>query len=169
MAADFDEYVRQRGASLQRLAYLLVGDRHEAEDLLQGVLARLFVRWSAVERADNVDAYVRAALANAAASWWRARFRRRDVPVATVPEVAGSSDTSESRDEIVDMLRKLPPRQRAVIVLRYYEDRTEAEIASILGCSTGTVKSQATKARATLRGLWADNHQRSSEQLEEIS
>jgi RNA polymerase sigma-70 factor (sigma-E family) len=154
----FEEYVRARSPSLLRLAYLLVGDVHEAEDVLQTVLARLGMRWSHVSRLDNVDAYVRTALANASASWWRQRRRRRDVVMATPPDAEVVGRDVEQREEVLVMLRGLPPRQRAVIVLRYYEGLNESETAQVLGCSVGTVKSQSVKARRSLRASWVTGH-----------
>ncbi len=156
--SDFEDYVRARSAALGRLAYLLVGDVHEAQDVLQTVLARLAFRWEHVQQAHDVDAYVRTALANASASWWRRHRRRPDTPHAVLPDLGVLDADSSQRGELMQMLRELPPRQRAVIVLRYYEEHSEAEVAAILGCSVGTVKSQASKARATLKASWAQRH-----------
>ncbi len=152
---EMSDFVQARGPSLMRLSYLLVGDAHEAEDVVQTVLARLAPRWESVLRVDNLDAYVRTAISNEAASWWRRHRRRREIighPFA--PESATIDADLTQRFAIMQLLRDLPLKQRSVIVLRYYEDCTEAEIASILGCGVGTVKSQAAKARLALRAGW---------------
>jgi RNA polymerase sigma-70 factor (sigma-E family) len=158
MSEAFEDYVRARSPSLLRLGYLLVGDLHEAEDVLQTVLARLGMRWAHVSRLDNVDAYVRTALTNASASWWRQRRRRLDIPTETLPDPEDAGPDAEQRAEVMAMLRQLPPRQRSVIVLRYYEGLSEIETAQILGCSLGTVKSQSVKARRSLRAAWLSQH-----------
>ena len=147
---DFTAYLQARQPALLRTAYLLTGDAHTAEDVVQTALARLYLSWDRVQRAESPDAYVRRAIANEATSWWRRAVRRREVATALVPERAVAGEDS-SRDEVWQLVRELPPRQRAVIVLRYYEQLSEAEIADALGISPGTVKSQASRALATLR------------------
>jgi RNA polymerase sigma-70 factor (sigma-E family) len=144
--------VRERGTALSRTAVFLVGDRHLGEDLLQEVLARLALRWSSVRRADNLDGYVHRALVNTATSW-RRRRSWHERPVDAVPERA-SNDPSYD-DTVLQALLTLPPRQRAVVVLRHYADQTEQQTAHLMGCSVGTVKSQHAKAVARLRELLA--------------
>lgn len=141
-----------RWPALLRTAYLLTGDRHHAEDLAQSALEKAATAWSRVRRADDVDAYVRRILLNAHLS----RFRRRrvvEVLSKETPEVS-STDSSQQiaiRDELLKALATLPKRQCAVVVLRYWEDLTESQTAAVLGCSVGTVRSQAFKALTKLR------------------
>ncbi|HEU4629290.1 MAG TPA: SigE family RNA polymerase sigma factor [Gemmatimonadaceae bacterium] len=150
--ADFTAYLAARQPALLRTAYLLTGDEHSAEDVVQSALARLYLAWDRVQHAESPDAYVRRAIINEATSWWRRAWRRREVAsdvlpdVAVTPELGGPDGTQVWR-----LVRDLPPRQRAVIVLRYYEQLSETEIADILGISRGTVKSQASRALAALR------------------
>ncbi|MGZ6827696.1 MAG: SigE family RNA polymerase sigma factor [Mycobacteriales bacterium] len=147
----FEQYVRERGPALARTGAFLLGDVHLGEDLAQEVLAALSLRWDRVRRADDVEAYVHRAMTNTATS----RRRRRswhERPGAAVPETA-AAEAPRPDEALLSALRRLPPRQRAVVVLRYYADRTEAQTAHALGCSVGTVKSQHAKAVATLRTL----------------
>jgi RNA polymerase sigma-70 factor (sigma-E family) len=153
---DFEAYVRSRGDRHLRLACLLVGDAHEAQDLVQTVLAKLAPRWAVVAASENVDAYVNRALANAASSWWRWRRRHSETLVAVVPDHAATNNEVDQRNAVMQLMRQLPPRQRTVLVLRYYEQLNEREIAEAIGCSVGTVKSQSAKARATLRRRWLE-------------
>jgi RNA polymerase sigma-70 factor (sigma-E family) len=150
---DFEAYVRGRGPALYRLAYLLVGNPHDAQDLVQEVLGSAGVRWSRVRRADHVDAYLRRALCNAAASSFRRRARRPERLGAPADRAAPLGIDLELRDSLLGLLRQLPRGQREVLVLRYYEQLTEAETAAALGISVGTVKSQASKAAASMRAL----------------
>jgi RNA polymerase sigma-70 factor (sigma-E family) len=149
----FQEFVRARWSHLVRTAYLLTGDAHHAEDLTQTALAKAFRSWRRVARADNPEAYVRRMLVSCNSD----RFRKRRVTealTAAPPEVAGRDETASWADErsaLMTALAGLPPRQRAVVVLRYWEDLSEAEVAEALGCSPGTVKSQASKGLAKLR------------------
>ncbi|APU13484.1 MULTISPECIES: SigE family RNA polymerase sigma factor [Actinoalloteichus] len=158
--AEFEDFVRSRSTALLRTAYLLCGgDRGAAEDLLQDVLERMFVRWSRVT--GSPEAYARAALANTAANRWRRLSRRvAEVPLserADEDEHAGADETVSDRDAVLQALRELPPRMRAVIVLRYFEDLTEAETARALGCAVGTVKSQTSLGLTRLRRVYAEN------------
>jgi RNA polymerase sigma-70 factor (sigma-E family) len=153
----FDEFVTTRGPGLVRLARLLSGDRHRAEDLVQDVLARAYVRWKRISATDRPDAYVRQMLINANRSWWRLG-RNREVPYGgSVHErVVGSDDAAVvERDRLWQMVLTLPYRQRAVLVLRYYEDLDDAAIAEILGCALPTVRTHAMRALAKLRDLSA--------------
>lgn len=150
--AEFTAFLHARQAALLRTAYLLTGDHASAEDLVQTALAKLYLAWDKVEARESVDAYVRRILINEHNSWWRRAFKRREVTTAELP-VRGSTDTYDEglAAEVWKFVRSLPDRQRAVVVLRYYEGLSEAEIADILGISPGTVKSQASRALGTLR------------------
>jgi RNA polymerase sigma-70 factor (sigma-E family) len=152
----FREWVAAREAALLRSAYLLTGDRHLAEDLVQTTLAKAAGRWPALVRDGNPEAYVRKAMYHQAISWWRSRRSRLERPTSNPPEVRPNEDftgTTLRRLALRRALARLAPRQRAVLVLRYYEDRSEIETAEMLGCSVGTVKSQAHRALARLRAL----------------
>ncbi|AVT32622.1 SigE family RNA polymerase sigma factor [Plantactinospora sp. BC1] len=153
----FEEFVTTRGASLVRLARLLSGDRHRAEDLVQDVLARAYVRWRRISATGRPEAYVRQMLVNANRSWWRLG-RNRELPYAapTRPEVVGGEDSMVvERDHLWQMVLTLPYRQRAVLVLRYYEDLDDSAIAEILDCSLPTVRTHAMRALGKLRDLRA--------------
>ncbi|RGC66504.1 RNA polymerase sigma-E factor [Micromonospora sp. MW-13] len=149
----FEEYVGSRGPALLRLARLLTGDEHRAEDLTQDVLARAYVHWRKIAGADRPDVYVRRMLVNANNSWWRRRSSR-ELAVDTFAEQAQRGDLggeAADRDEMWRLIRALPDRQRAVLALRYYEDLDDATIAQILDCSPVTVRSHAMRALAHLR------------------
>ncbi|TKK86952.1 SigE family RNA polymerase sigma factor [Herbidospora galbida] len=148
--ADFERYVEQRSARLLRMAYLLCRDWATAEDLTQTALAKAWLAWRRV--GDNPDAYVYRILVNTHNSWWR-RMWRREVPTGELPDLTdpGVEDTLDDRDVLRAALATLPPKMRAVLVLRYFEDLSDAEIAAILGCSEVTVRSQASRALAKLR------------------
>ena len=152
----FNEYVVARTAALSRMAYLLTADHHLAEDLLQIGLTRLASRWPEV-RHGSPDAYVRRILVNELISWRRRRtFHERPTDLHTRPPevVVGDRTDAVVRRVIVGRaLAQLAPRQRAVLVLRFYEDLSEAETAEMLGCAVGTVKSQTHHALARLREL----------------
>ncbi|GAA1844811.1 SigE family RNA polymerase sigma factor [Asanoa iriomotensis] len=149
MTTDFADFVRLRYAELLRSAYLLTGSSHAAEDLLQTALLRAMGRWSQVE---EPLPYVRRTMVNLHVSVWR-RYGAREVLHAVLPErgVGDGAHQVEQRHVIVDALRELPPRTRAVVVLRYWDDLSEAETAAALNCSIGTVKSQASRGLARLR------------------
>ncbi|MGR6322008.1 SigE family RNA polymerase sigma factor [Micromonospora soli] len=147
----FDEFVATRSPRLLRTAFLLTRDWALAEDLLQTALARAWEAWRRIE--GDPEPYVRRIIVNANASWWRRRWRG-EVPTADLPEVAVEADRYsglDDRDRLWRALGRLPRRQRAVLVLRYFEDLSDAEIAEVLACSVGTVKSQASRAVAKLR------------------
>ncbi|MEO6714995.1 MAG: SigE family RNA polymerase sigma factor [Mycobacteriales bacterium] len=152
--ATFDEFVRSRHASLLRYAHVLTGDPHSAADLVQDALERTGLAWSRVSRRDNPEAYVRAAIANRHVSVWRRR--RRERLVAKTPESPYADAAVHADDAMWLALAVLARKQRAVLVLRYYEDLSEVEIARVLGCSPGTVKSQAAKGLASLRAQLGD-------------
>lgn len=149
---DFAEFVRMSMPGLLRYGHALTGNPHDAADLVQSVLEKVGSRWAAVQRkGDDPLAYVRRAMANTHISIWRRR--RRESLVAELPDSGAVAPEMSSLDTepLWQALRTLPPRQRAVIVLRYYENLSEAEIAKALGISCGTVKSQSSKAMASLR------------------
>jgi RNA polymerase sigma-70 factor (sigma-E family) len=151
---DFEAFVRDRGPVLLRTAYLLVGDRGQAEDLLQDVLEKTYPRWRRIRRGDDPGVYVRRALVNGATSRWRRRQARvRELPLASGADRAGPDGTVQydQRDLLLRALATLPARQRAVLVLRYWEDLSEADTAAALQCSIGAVKSQASRGLARLR------------------
>jgi RNA polymerase sigma-70 factor (sigma-E family) len=149
---EFRAYVAARSGALLGTATLLTGDRALAEDLLQTALARTYLAWGRIRRREAVDAYCRRVLVTTYSTWWRRKWRG-EVPTERLPERAGS-DPYGQVDEGVPLraaLARLPRRMRAVVVLRYWEDLPEAEVAELLGCSVGTVKSQASRALAKLR------------------
>ena len=150
--AEFREYMVSRWGGLVRFAYGLTGDRGHAEDLAQTALAKAYASWPRVRRAGDPDAYVRRILINAN----HGRFRKRRVheksgELAIEPAVADGTDAFDQREALVAALMELPPKQRAVVVLRYWDGLTETQAAAILGCSVGTVKSQASRALTKLR------------------
>ncbi|MFF0182928.1 SigE family RNA polymerase sigma factor [Micromonospora sp. NPDC005223] len=153
MSESFREFVVQRSPALSRTAYLLTGDHQLAEDLLQSALARTYRHWRRIRDGDP-EAYVRRVMYHQQVSWWR---RRRVVErLDATPAERGGGDHSEEtalRLSVVAALRRLTARQRAVVVLRYYEDLTEAQVAEALGCSVGTVKRHGHDAVRRLRDL----------------
>jgi RNA polymerase sigma-70 factor (sigma-E family) len=149
---DFESWLVAREPALQRLAHLLTGEEHSAQDLVQTTLAKLYLAWDRLDDRDHLDGYARRILLNEHRSAWRRPWRRAEHLTETPPEVAVSSKEYDGqRDVVWAFVQTLPPRQRAVIVLRYYEQLTETEIADVLGISVGTVKSQASRAIAALR------------------
>ncbi|TWP53447.1 SigE family RNA polymerase sigma factor [Lentzea tibetensis] len=155
---DFEDFVALRSQALLRTAYLLCGgDQGAAEDLLQDVLERMYSRWRRIN--GGHEAYVRAALANAAANRWRWRSRRpAEAPLeyAADPVARGHEQRVVDQDSVVRALAQLPNRMRAVLVLRYFDDLTEAETAAALGCGIGTVKSQTSRGLARMRELMGE-------------
>ena len=147
----FSAFAVSRWPGLVRLAFGLTGDRWMAEDIAQTALARAYVAWRRVSRADDPDAYLRRILVNA--SHRRFRARRVTEQPGDLPEtpVDGPADLVGERAVLLAALCQLPPRQRAVVVLRYWEDLTDSQIAAALGCSPGTVRSQLSRALAKLR------------------
>lgn len=149
---EFREFARSRAAPLHRSAYLLCGDWHLAQDLVQETLAKAFRNWRRVQRADSPDAYVKRILINEANQ--RHRSRNRHPPVAeriAEPVELDASDDVVRRAGLLQALLTLPLRQRATIVLRFLEGMSERQTAAVLGCSEGTVKSQTSRALASLR------------------
>ncbi|MGW3496364.1 SigE family RNA polymerase sigma factor [Streptomyces sp. NPDC001020] len=163
-ATTFEEFVTARGPRLLRVAWLLTGDAHLAEDLLQTVLAKVWSKWHRIST-ENPEAYVRKALVNTHMSWWRRRWRD-EIPhepeqMPEVTEAGAPFDAVDLQQSLALVIRRLPVRQRAVVVLRYFEELSVQETAQLLGCHSGTVKSQAAKALKTLRaelatvpGVW---------------
>jgi RNA polymerase sigma-70 factor (sigma-E family) len=150
--SSFEEYVSARGPTLLRFAYVLSGDHHLAEDLVQEVLARLHPRWRRMDDVEQPDAYVRRAIVRQYVSWWRRRSNReRPGPVPERP--APEHDHGAERDEMWRLLAALPRTQRAVLVLRFYEELPDDEIAAVLGCARATVRVHASRGLARLRGL----------------
>lgn len=153
---EFREYVAARQGALFRAALLLTGHREDAEDLLQTALAKLATRWRRVAASGSPDGYVRRILYNQRVSWWRSGVSRREYLVDSVPELAHADDPMSSavmRVAVARALGRLTAKQRAVIVLRFFEDLPEAEISAILGCSIGTVRSQTYRTLERLRVL----------------
>ena len=153
--AEFTEFVHAAWPGLYRTAYLMLGDHQLAEDLVQTSLAKTYASWRKVRQPAAAPAYARVVLANTATSWFRRRSWRNERPTETLPENSTTLDPTD-RTSVVDALRTLPPRQRAVVVLRYYDDLSVREVASALGISEGTVKSQTSDALARLRTLLGD-------------
>lgn len=146
---DFESFAAAAMPGLLRFGHMLTGDPLRAEELVQQALVNTWVRWRRIEQ-DQPHAYVRRAMVHIHTSWWRRSRRESDLPTGFDRAAPDGADLGD-RDRTLTALRLLPPRQRAVIVLRYYEDLPEADIAQVLGCSTGTVKSQASRALRTLR------------------
>jgi RNA polymerase sigma-70 factor (sigma-E family) len=147
----FTELVQGAWASLYRTAYLMLGDHAEAEDLVQTSLAKTYATWHRVRDVDAAVGYARTVLVNTASSWFRRRSWRNERPTEHLPETSYEHADPGDRPTVIAALATLPPRQRAVIVLRFYEDLSVAQVAEALGCSEGTVKSQNSEALSKLR------------------
>jgi RNA polymerase sigma-70 factor (sigma-E family) len=155
--ADFAAYLAARQASLLRTAYLLTGNRHDAEDLAQTAFAKLYLSWDKVRDLGSIDGYVRRILVNEHNSLWRRAWKRREHPqdhgvLDRVDEPVHDEYDEGRSSALWDLVQTLPRKARAVVVLRFYEEMSEAETAEALGISVGTVKSQTSRALATLRG-----------------
>jgi RNA polymerase sigma-70 factor (sigma-E family) len=151
---DFVAFVDARSAALLRTARLLTaGDQHAAEDLVQTALEKAYVAWPRIQRKGAQESYVRTTMTRAAIDRTRQRGQRGEVVVDEVPEVPVHPVGPEDRDEVFTLLAQLSPRQRAVMVLRYYDDLSEAQIAAALGISAGAVKAHASRALAAMREL----------------
>jgi RNA polymerase sigma-70 factor, ECF subfamily len=152
MEEEFREFVAARSGVLLRTAYLLTGDWATAEDLLQTALTKTYLAWKRLGQIEAVEPYTRRVLVNTATSWWRRRWHG-EKPTEVLPERPGPDRHQEAveRDAMWQHVRALPARQRAVLVLRFYEDLTEAQTADLLDISVGTVKSQTARALAALR------------------
>jgi RNA polymerase sigma-70 factor (sigma-E family) len=152
----FEAFVRARATGLLRYGYALTGSQHDAADLVQEALARLGTAWSRVHRKNDPEGYVRVTMARLHVSWWRRR--RRERLVDSVPERAYTDPALagvDGQNGLWQALATLPPRQRAVLVLRYYEHCPDEEIAAVLGISRGTVRSTALRGLEKLRAAWA--------------
>jgi RNA polymerase sigma-70 factor (sigma-E family) len=150
----FAQFATSRHRALYRYAYLLAGERGLAEDLVQEALTKTYVAWKRLDDTANADAYTRKVITNTAISWWRRKSWQAERPRDDVPELPATGkhdDNVTARLWLWQELQALPPRQRAALVLRYYEDLTERETAAVLGCTVGTVKSQASHGLRKLR------------------
>lgn len=145
---EFDAFVDARSGALLRTAYLLTGDHGLAEDLLQTALTKAWFAWDRIQTAP--EAYVRRILVNTYASWWRRKWNGEQA-TAELPEAGADGPDADASHDLWLAMGRLPRRQRAVVVLRYFDDLSEQQTATLLGCSVGTVKSQASKALAKLR------------------
>lgn len=157
---DFEDWVRASSVRFRRLAYLLTGNLHQAEDLLQSAYAKVLPRWHKISTYDSPEAYMHRVMVNLRTSWWR-RSRNREWSTDEMPETPWRAGTPSEGDAVVESqvllaaLRGLPERQRAAVVLRYWCDLSEAAAAEILKCSVGTVKSNASRGLAHLRAALA--------------
>jgi RNA polymerase sigma-70 factor (sigma-E family) len=156
--SDFSQYLIARQRWLMRTAWLLTGDWHLAEDLVQTAMIKVWPHWSRIRGGGNPDAYVRRTLITTYASGRRRKWQS-ERPTLDLPDLASAPDSTvavDLRDALRRVLPRLTPSQRAVVVLRYYEDLSEQQTADTLGCSVGTVKSQSSKALARLREALTD-------------
>jgi RNA polymerase sigma-70 factor (sigma-E family) len=153
--ADFEAYVAARAAALRRTAYLLCGDWHQAEDVVQNALTKLYLAWRRVEKRDGIDAYARQIVVRCVLDE-RRRGWRRERPVLVLPDVVGVDPSSDDREILLAALAAVPPQQRAVLVLRYWDDVSIAETASMLGISEGAVKSASSRGLDNLRRALPD-------------
>ncbi|MFI6476444.1 SigE family RNA polymerase sigma factor [Nonomuraea sp. NPDC050663] len=149
--AAFDQFLAARSTSLLRTAVLVCGAApHDAEDLVQHALEKVYKHWPRIWQ-DNPEAYARRTVVNAAISRSRRRRLIQEITFSRPPDTAAAELDLDLRDALIGELRRLPPRMRAVLVLRYWEDRSESDTAALLGCSVGTVKSQAARGLARMR------------------
>ncbi|MFD0435255.1 SigE family RNA polymerase sigma factor [Streptomyces chartreusis] len=157
--SEFQSFVIGRWPRLLRTAFLLTGEQHAAEDLVQSTLEQVYVAWRRVGSADDPEAYVRRVMINAHARKHRRRLREFLAPkddsglAREVPDTGDRIAQAEDRDALLTALAQLPPRQREAVVLRYWEDLTETQTAEAMGCSVGAVKSNAAKGIAKLRAI----------------
>ncbi len=171
--AEFEAYMAARQPSLLRTAYLISGDRHTAEDLVQTALAKLYLSWDKVHDRQLMDGYVRRIIVNEHNSLWRRAWKKRELTTDVLPDRQSAPDVHDDgrAQAMWDFVQTLPRKQRAVIVLRYYEGLSEAEIADTLDISPGTVKSQASRALAAMRSRVEDHpeiaEERSTQHREE--
>jgi len=150
----FEEFAATRMPALLAFAAVLAGDRAGAEDLAQEVLVRAYLRWDKISRLDRPEWYVRKMILNEFLSWRRRSRRQATAAGLDTDRASSAPDHAElygEREALLSRLGQLPRRQRAVLVLRYYEDRDDAEIAKLLGCTPGTVRGYASRALAALR------------------
>ena len=148
---EFADYVAARHTALLRRAYLLTGNQADAEDLVQTTLAKTYRAWGRIRDREAVDAYVRRTMVNTRRSWLRRPFRETPTDALPEPRARDGMPDVGQRDVLRRVLMELPAKQRAAVVLRYYEDLSEQETAEVLGVSVGTVKSSVSRALARLR------------------
>jgi RNA polymerase sigma-70 factor (sigma-E family) len=155
----FDSYVRRQSSALLRLAYLLTGDHHRARDLVQSTLTKMLPRWDGVAARGDPHAYVRTVMVHTALGWRRRKWQAEQ-PTGDLPDRPVNGDPVAAvadRERLRRALGRLPPRQRAAVVLRHYEDLSEAQAAAALGCSIGTVKTHTARGLDRLRTLLTDD------------
>ncbi len=160
-AADFDGWVASRSQALVRFAYLVTGSQDAADEAVQTALTKACEHWSRISRTSDQDAYVRRMIVNAHISWWR-KFRKRESSVAVVHQSAYVDDpatTVARTDAVWRLCQTLPTRQRAAVVLRFYEDLTYPEIAAVLDCPEATARSYIHRALAALRRTLEDQEE----------
>ena len=155
LETEFEDFVAAASPRLFRAAYAISRDHHHAEDAVQAALVKAYVRWRRIAGTERPEAYVRRMVVNEVLSW-RRRASSGELPTGALPEPAGAEQTAllAESDAMWSAIGLLPPRQRAVLVLRYYEQLSEAEIADTLGIRPGTVKSQCAAALTNLRRAW---------------
>ena len=151
-AAGFEEFVDQKGRGLLSAAWLLTGDRHHAEDLVQTALAKTWGRYAAMDNDHKFEAYVRTTIYRTFVSWWRRTSWRSEQPCDDVPDQETESGAEALRLDLLRALDQLPRMQRAVLTLRFFDDLSTAEVAEVLGIPEGTVKSHSHRGCAALRG-----------------
>jgi RNA polymerase sigma-70 factor (sigma-E family) len=149
--AEFTEYVASRAGWLRKVAYLLCSDWHRADDLVQEAITKLYTSWSRARRVENLDGYARTVLVNTFLAEQRSPWRRWTRTGGSEPERAWTPPDQDAAMDLRQALAALPPRQRATVVLRHYCDLTVEQTADALGCSTGNVKSQTSRALDSLR------------------
>lgn len=156
--AQFADFVAARSGALHRAAYLMVGDVGLAQDLVQEALTKTYVAWPRLRDPANAESYTRKAITTTAIGWFRRKSWYGEQSAAVLPESSGGGHDERValRRSLLDALGQLPPRQRAAIVLRFYEDLTEAQTAAAMDCAVGTVKSQVSAGLAKLRSLLGD-------------
>ncbi|GAA3579436.1 SigE family RNA polymerase sigma factor [Nonomuraea rosea] len=155
MDAEFVDFVRRRGDHHLRTAVLLTGNWHTAEDLVQSCLSRLYRVWPRLDTSSDPDAYLRRIMVNTYRSWWRARWRR-EIPRAELPDLPDPADVGEAgavAEDVRGALAKLPVRQRTALVLRFFADLPESEVAGLMGCSAGSVKTHTHRGLRAMRRL----------------
>lgn len=151
-AARFDRFVAERGGALWRAAWLLTGDAHHAEDLVQTALTKTYARFGGFADVGQYEAYVRTTIYRTFVSWWRRRAWRSEIPAEIRPDAVLTADDDHAvRADLMRALAQLPRKQRACLVLRYFEDRPTREVAELLGMAEGTVTSHVSRGLAALR------------------
>lgn len=159
--SEFAEFALARAGALHRAAYLMVGDPQLAQDLVQEALTKTYVAWPRLRDPRNAEAYCRKAITTTAIGWFRRKGWGNERPTEHLPErtsrVIGPEASVTERDDVWQALLELPPRQRAALVLRFYEDLTESQTAQAMGCAVGTVKSQVSAALSKLRERLGDD------------